>query len=192
MARGLPELWAEQPDACPTQSQISPSKSQATQTPNRSNRNGSSFNLELKTILGNTTSSTFGFDCSPDASSFAICAGSTAVVSHVDEHLNVTHKYFRARPTALPVHKTPSYYEAPNVSNTPEPQNRAVSTLKGSTRRRRSTRSSLFEQTASPNNSTRRQRTRAITCVSLSADARLLAVGEVRAVIATNQSENRS
>ena len=192
MARGLPELWTEQPDAYSIQSQISPSRSLAAQTPNRSNRNGSNFDLELKNILGSTTCSTFGFDCSPDASSFAVCAGSTAVVSHVDEHLNVTHKYFRARPTALPVHKTPSYYEAPNISNTPEPQSRAVSALKGSTRSRRSTRSSLFEQTASPNNSTRRQRTRAITCVSLSADAKLLAVGEVRPVMAANQSENRS
>ena len=179
MARGLPELWADLPEASPALSQTSPSKNQATQTPNKGNRNSSGFHLELNTILGNTTGSTFGFDCSPDASSFATCAGSTAVVTHVDEHLNVSQKYFRAKPTALPVHKTPSYYEAPNVSSAPEPQNRVVSTLKGSVRSRRSTRSSLFDQAASPNNGFKRQRTRAITCLSLSADARLLAVGEV-------------
>ncbi len=54
--------------------------------------------LRLKKVIGTTTASSSAFDCLPSARQFAYTAGAAAVVCTVDDDLQVTQRFFRARP----------------------------------------------------------------------------------------------
>ncbi|KAK3056322.1 hypothetical protein LTR09_002829 [Extremus antarcticus] len=56
--------------------------------------------LRLKKVIGTTTGSANGFDHQPTSKQFAYTAGATAVVCTVEQDLNVTQRFFRARPTS--------------------------------------------------------------------------------------------
>ena len=148
-------------------------------TPIKNTQASSSWRLVLKKILGITTTSPRGFDHVHNVSSFAACAGSAAVVIHVDQEFKVTQRYFRARPNALPVNKTLSYYDEPLTPSKTEVRSRLFSSVRAVNHGNRSTASPLVERMTTFSGNLVLQKTRAITCVSLSSDGKLLAVGEV-------------
>ena len=140
----------------------------------------SGFSLTLKTVLGTTTLSPTCFDCIPDASSFVTCAGSVAVLSHADENFDLTHKFFRSSPVTSAAH-TSSQYENSMTVNRLETHSRQVVTVRNSVHGAKVARASVTVNN-SPKGTNRGdllQRTKAITCVSLSPDGKCLAVGEV-------------
>ena len=147
-------------------------------TPSKNSQAGT-FGLSLKRILGTTTNSPRGIAYLSDASSFAICAGSAAVIVQVDQDLNITQKYFRARPNALPVNKTLSCYDEPTTLNKSEANGRLFSSIRENKHGIRPVVASPIEKATTFSATTIRQKTRAVTCVSLSADGKLLAIGEV-------------
>lgn len=181
MASVAPGLHMNPSDARAIVPQSPPSRHQATPSTSKDSQGTSNIHLKVNKILGFTTSSSSGFDCSPKASCFAICAGSTAAVAQVNNELNFTWKYFKARPNVSPTLKSLPYNETATAATpcTPEQRSRKASTLRGGRNAIRSTGSPLLEKGASPGGNTVRQRIRAVTCVSLTADGKLLAVGEV-------------
>lgn len=129
--------------------------------------------LSLKRVVGTTCRSPTGFDTVN--SSFAYVAGGAVVVVDVDG-VNYCQRFYRARPTALPV------YAVATSQNTPSTP--SVTTPKANDSRGRS--APMFrdspgpERADSPGNKTwtSRERIKAATCVGLSRDGRFLAVGE--------------
>src|SRR5205809_4701769 len=100
-------------------------------SPNKSNRVAFESELSLKHIIGTTTNSTSGFDSLPSSRSFAYTAGAAAVVVKLDDQLQVTQRFFRARPTAVPVNATASSYPPSTPMNSSvEPRNRTFASLR--------------------------------------------------------------
>ena len=155
------------------------SKHQTEHTPTTIKQAEPTLSLVLRKVLGSTTTSSSGFDARPGASSFALCAGSTAIVASIDDKLNITQKFFRTQPSPLRSHHLPSYNDSPTASNTPESYSRHASSLRRKTFAPRSIGSPQVEPDVSSGRANIRQKTRAASCVSLSSDGRLLAVGEV-------------
>ena len=138
--------------------------------------------LSLKTVLGTTTLSPNCFDCIPHASSFATCAGSVAVLTNADEDFNLTHKFFRSNSTASTIHSG-SQFESSSAGSRVEARSRQVPSLNTNVYETRVPGTSPTTVGSSPrriNQGRLRQRTRAISCVSLSANGKYLAVGEVK------------
>ncbi|KAI1376077.1 WD domain-containing protein [Hypoxylon crocopeplum] len=129
--------------------------------------------LSLKRVVGTTCVSPTGFDVVN--SSFAYIAGGAVVVVDVDGP-DYTQRFYRARPTALPVYSTPSLPYSPSTpAQTPKAND---------SRNRTSLRESTFgslDWAESPTSSktwTSRERIKAATCLALSKEGRFLAVGE--------------
>jgi len=154
-------------------------RTHATQAPSKTSREGSEIQVVLKKVLGSTTSSASGFDCNPSTSSFAFCAGSTAVLAYVDAELNITQKFFRAQSGFSRSQYISSHLESSPASQTPESHPRLANSLRRKTLGIRSAGSPRVEPGVSPGRATIRQKSRAASCVSLSPDGRFLAVGEV-------------
>ncbi len=148
----------------------------ANQPPMKTAQDGAGLSLSLLTVIGTTTSSSSGFDCLSQAKTFALCAGSVVVLAQSDQDLNITQRYFRAVPTAVPVNPTVSFYN----QATPPGRNRPAGSLRDGIFGSPSTGSPRRETTDSLGKGMVHQRMKAATCLSLSPDATLLAVGEVR------------
>ena len=178
-------LWMSQPEA-PSASSQAPKSSHlqdlVLQTPSKKQSQQAGLTLTLKSIIGTTTYSSRGFDCNSATSSFATCAGSAAVVTHVDSELKVSQKFFRARNGPSVAYGASSNHDAQGAPNTPEWRTHLASSLRRKTFGIGSTRSPQVDQGVSPGRANIRQKTRATSCVSLSSDGRLLAVGEVYSV----------
>lgn len=145
----------------------------------RLSKDRSELSLALKTTIGTTTSTASAFDYNTATSSFAICAGSVAIVARVDEELNITQKFFRARPSASS-HISPSSNHDKSIgASTPESRNHLVGSLRRKTFGLGPIRSPQIDHSVSPGKANIRQKTRVASCVSLSSDGRLLAVSEV-------------
>lgn len=133
--------------------------------------------LRLTKVIGTTTSSACGFDFNASKSCFVTCAGSVVVWSDVDSNLNITQRFFRAHPSV------PSQTDSIELG-TPTKSERRRSRLSP-------VRALGFRQAAPPSSPATpgtpgtpgrngaRQGSRAASCVSLSQDGRILAVGEV-------------
>ena len=133
--------------------------------------------LCLKTVIGTTTTSANAFDSSPSRHCFVYCAGPAAIVSQAHEDFSITQRLFRARPNALPINATPSYYNPHTPPTTPT----------------RSRQGSPFKEAAftnghgatleyipdSPGTRRSQNRVREATCVSIGRQGDFLAVGEV-------------
>ncbi|KAF9877819.1 hypothetical protein CkaCkLH20_04954 [Colletotrichum karsti] len=123
--------------------------------------------LSLKRVVGTTCVSPTGFDTVN--SSFAYIAGGAVVVVDVDGE-QYAQRFYRARPTASPVHGS-----APLSHGSPSP-----STPKANDSRNRIHIRENQDWSVSPNSNTwtSRERIKAATCLALSRDGRYLAVGE--------------
>lgn len=136
--------------------------------------------LTLKQIIGTTTTSNNGFDSLESARCLAYVAGAAVVVSTFDETgLPVSQNYFRARPSTEALNPQAPLYDAPTPLGA---KSRAVAGLRDSYAG-----SALFGSSgydSGPDSSSNkvggvREKPKAVTCVSLSPDGKLLAVGEV-------------
>lgn len=138
--------------------------------------------LSLQTVIGTTTLNPNGFSFHEPTKSFALCAGSATILAEVDQDMNISQRFFRARPTAAPVNPVQSFYNTSTPPTTPDTRIRSLQPAG------RSSGINGAPYAGSPNvewgdNSgsrtwTSRERIKAITCVSISPNGRFLAVGE--------------
>ncbi|KAI9741190.1 MAG: hypothetical protein M1834_002903 [Cirrosporium novae-zelandiae] len=161
------------PATSPYPNRRPPSRSQA-----RSNWNQPS--LSLRRVIGTTTSSPCGFDSLPSERTFALCAGSAAILAHLDDNLEISQRFFRARPQTNPVNPTVSFYSPSTPTGTPENRNRTVASLRDAGFGVSATGSpgADWGDNSSSKTWTARERVKSVTCVSLSPDGKYLAVGE--------------
>ncbi|KAI0837298.1 WD domain-containing protein [Hypoxylon sp. FL0890] len=130
--------------------------------------------LSLKRVVGTTCASPTGFDTVN--SSFAYIAGGAVVVVDVDGS-EYTQRFYRARPTALPIYSTPPLPYSPSTpTQTPKAND---------SRNRISLRETTYgsldwaeSPTSSSKTWTSRERIKAATCLALSKEGKFLAVGE--------------
>lgn len=125
-------------------------------------------------VIGSTTSSTNALSAAVDTNAFAFCAGSYIVLARINSRFGLHQRLFCARPDALPVQATPSYYNpatpnrtAGNRGNQPFRDDARLSSAAGDC------------NTDSPNRIKSTYRFRSLTSVALSPSGRFLAIGEV-------------
>lgn len=139
--------------------------------------------LSLRKIIGTTVSSPTAFDTLSSSRIFAYTAGAAAVVVSVDENLKYTQRFFRARPTAFSPNSTSCSPTTSAITC-----NDAKSRLSlGNSKEYSLPYSPLsthsmsdWGESSTPKTWTSRERIKAVTCLSISRDGKLLAVGEVR------------
>lgn len=152
----------------------SPYLSRSARSPLRGRSQTHESRFSLKRVVGSTCSAPTGFDCAQ--SSFAYVAGGAVVVVDVDGD-QYSQRFYRARPSAVPIHATsPRDYAPSNSTPTPkanDSRNRVAPGLRDSGY-------GMYEWSDSPTGRTwtSRERIKAATCLGLSRDARFLAVGE--------------
>ncbi|KAE8358477.1 WD40-repeat-containing domain protein [Aspergillus caelatus] len=147
-------------------------------TPNKAPQHQAT--LSLQTVIGTTTTSPHGFSSHDQSKSFAICAGSAAILAELDEAGNVNQRFFRARPSASSVHPVTSFYHQSTPPSTPDTRTRPLSGVK-STAHNAILSGSPANELAESNSSrawSSRERVKAVTSVSISPNGRFLAVGE--------------
>jgi hypothetical protein len=137
--------------------------------------------LSLRHVIGTTANCASCVATLPEKRQLAFTAGAAAVICSFDEKLNFKQRFFRARPTAIPLNPIPTVY-GPTTPTNPaaEFRNRVAgreSNLGGAPFS-----PSTPEWSDSPSSKTwtARERVKAATCVSFSPDGKYLAVGEVR------------
>lgn len=137
--------------------------------------------LSLQTVLGTTTATPNGFSSHDQSKSFALCAGSAAVLAELDNDANVTQRFFRARPSATSMNPTTSFYNQSTPPTTPDARPRSIHHIRSNPHLNVSNASPSSEapESASPRALSSRERIKAVTSVSISPNGRLLAVGEV-------------
>ena len=140
----------------------------------------SGHSISLRKVLGSTTLSPAGFDCCSGGSCFALCAGSAAVVSCVGENLEISQKIFRTDARAQLSGSTKSFLDSPKHSVAPEVRNHNLGSSRSTRNGRLRSLSASSDQETSPSKANIRGKSRVVSCVALSEDGRLLAVGEVR------------
>ncbi|KAI0906469.1 WD40-repeat-containing domain protein [Ustulina deusta] len=155
---------------------LTPANSPFLPRPSRSPHRGRALQLydsrlSLKRVIGTTCVSPTGFDAVQ--SSFAYVAGGAVVVVDVNGD-DYGQRFFRARPTAIPVYNTPPLPYSTSSPSTPKAND---------SRNRISLRESVFtpnDWAESPASKTwtSRERIKAATCLALSKEGRFLAVGE--------------
>ena len=121
----------------------------------------SQFTLNLSKVLGNTGTSSNCFD-SALGTSFATCAGSTAVIHHLDENLDVRQQIFRAIAKA-PLTGLDGSGSPINYTSQSRPHRLG---------------SGINFAEDSPGGRNAFPKLKTVSCLSLSSDGRLLAVGE--------------
>ena len=146
-------------------------------SPTKQAREYNSLQLSLESVAGTTTNSANAFDTLPEHHTFVCSTGSAAVLSRVDEHLNITQHLFRARPNALPINATPSFYNPATPPITPGRSRHGSPLKEGSSG---IIYNGLLDHSPdSPSQARANNRSRETSCVSLSRGGNLMAVGEV-------------
>lgn len=159
---------------------LTPSNSPFLSRPSRSPMRGRSMHesrLSLRRVVGTTCRSPTGFDTVN--SSFAYIAGGAVVVVDVEGQL-YSQRFYRARPTAVPMYSVSTSQNNPStpIATTPkanDSRNRVAANYRDSPY------SPVDWATDPPSGSktwTSRERIKAATCLALSPDGRYLAVGE--------------
>ncbi|GAB1204909.1 hypothetical protein APSETT445_003573 [Aspergillus pseudonomiae] len=97
-------------------------------TPNKAPQHQAT--LSLQTVIGTTTTSPHGFSSHDQSKSFALCAGSAAILAELDEAGNVNQRFFRARPSASSVHPVTPFYHQSTPPTTPDTRARPSSGVK--------------------------------------------------------------
>lgn len=103
------------------------------------------------------------------------------ILGEFDDSLSLSQRFFRARPTALAVNPSQSFYNPSTTSVTPESRRRTLGPLRGGLQNAIHTGSPGrdWNEGGASRVLTSKERIKAATSVSLSEDGRLLAVGEV-------------
>lgn len=172
---------------------LTPSNSSYARTPRSPNKSRGLYEsgLSLKRIIGTTVSDPTGFDSLSSLRIFGYCAGAAVVITTLDQDVQYSQRFFRARPTAIPliacnpIYTTPSTNVPPSTpTNTAnDSRNRNVVSLRDQTAGFSPSTPGLpqFDWSDSPSSKTwtSRERIKAATCLSISRDGRFLAVGEV-------------
>lgn len=130
--------------------------------------------LSLKRVIGTTCCSPTGFDTFD--SSFAYIAGGAVVVVDVDGE-QLSQRFYRARPTAIPLYSVPttSQKASQTPSGTPKAGDNRGRVAAG---HRESPHGAGDWSDSGSKTWTSRERIKAATCVALSRDGKYLAVGE--------------
>ena len=146
--------------------------------PTRQARECTNVQLSLNRVIGTTTSSANAFDALTEHHTFVCCAGSAAVLCRVDEHFNITQYSFRARPNASPINAIPSFY---NPITPPGTQGKCRYRSPFKDGGSGTTHNGLLDYPPdSPSQGRANNRSRETSCVSLSREGSLMAVGEVK------------
>ncbi|OXV06495.1 hypothetical protein Egran_05738 [Elaphomyces granulatus] len=135
--------------------------------------------LSLQTVIGTTTTTPNGFSSHEPTRSFALCAGSAAILAEIDIDLNINQRFFRARPTATAVNPVISFYSQSTPPTTPETRRPSLAARSG-------TNVNFYgaspggDWTDATNSRTwsSRERIKAVSSVEISPNGRFLAVGE--------------
>lgn len=149
-----------------------------TRSPSKTSHQSS---LSLQTVIGTTTTTPNGFSSHDQSRSFALCAGSAAVLAELDENDHITQRFFRARPSATSVNPSTSFYNHSTPPATPDPRSRSLSHIRSNPHLNLHNGSPSNEaiDSGSPRGWSSRERIKAVTSVSISPNGRFLAVGEV-------------
>ncbi|KAJ9650261.1 hypothetical protein H2198_010431 [Neophaeococcomyces mojaviensis] len=134
----------------------------------------SPISVQLDHVIGTTAKIPSGLSSCNETSSFAYCAGSVAVLSQIDDAGTLSNRYYRARPAAIPLNLSSSYYSTP--TSTPTKKRTGTVTPRRELESNTPSRALLADENAKT--WTARERIKSVKCVSLSSDGRLLAVGE--------------
>ena len=178
---------------------LTPSNSPYPRTPRSPKKSQGLYDsgLSLKRIIGTTVSSPTAFDSLPSARIFAYTAGAAAVIVDITtkeqqeeekgEKQTYSQRFFRARPTAVPLTSAALISPATPTNTANDGKNRSLASFRDNAiPYSPSTPHTSLEWGDSPSSRTwtSRERIKAATCVSISKDGSLLAVGEVRKISA--------
>ncbi|KAJ5565595.1 hypothetical protein N7535_007233 [Penicillium sp. DV-2018c] len=164
-----------------TSLRITPSNSPILRPGTRSaSKTSHQSSLSLQTVIGTTTTTPNGFSSHDQSRSFALCAGSAAVLAELDENGNITQRFFRARPSATSVNPPTSFYNQSTPPTTPDPRSRSLSHIRSNPHLNFASGSPSSEsgEPGSPRAWSSRERIKAVMSVSISPNGRFLAVGE--------------
>lgn len=133
--------------------------------------------LSLKRVIG---CSTTAFDSHAPSRSFAYTAGAAAVVASLDDDLEVSQRFFRARPNAptLTVAAGAPYSPGTPQHSAQESRNRAAASLRDAGIGYSPSYGGGEDSGSGGKTWTARERIKAATCLSFSPDGKWLAVGE--------------
>ena len=150
-------------------------------------QNHETWRLTLRRIIGATTSSPTGFDCCPSTQSIAYTAGGIVVIINFDEDFAVSQRFFRARPTAVPLALLPpSAASSSPFASSPTSEGRRFggTSIRDGPRTPARAPASIEDLEDSPTYKTwsARERVKSASCVSFSRDGSYLAIGEVNDV----------
>lgn len=165
---------------------VTPSNSPFLKTPNtKSSRSGrNDTGLSLRHVIGTTASSANSIDALSSTNSLAFTAGAAAVIATFDDQLAFTQRFYRARPTAIPLNPSPAIYEPSTPTSTPADLRRRTTAPSLQTTGATATPFGTpgpgeASDSASGKTWAARERVKACTCTSLSPDGKYLAIGEV-------------
>lgn len=146
----------------------------------RSPRKQSRFDsgLHLKHVIGTTTATPGGLSCCESTNSFAYCAGSVAVLADLNADSTVNYRYFKAHPTAIASNPTSTQYDSASNNNIPIRRASVFLNRRGLDDSQNNSFGREWLDDSSNQTWSARERIKAATCVSLSPDGKLLAVGE--------------
>lgn len=135
--------------------------------------------MSLKQVIGTTATSNNGFSSIHGIAAFAFIAGSGAVCVHLSEGVQTQQRFYHARPAANPLVTTPSIYDSPTPLGQQGSRQRTAASLRESGYGAASTNSPFHDATDSPGARVGgNTRSKAATCVALSPDGKLIAIGE--------------
>jgi hypothetical protein len=151
----------------------------------KSNGNKSSKNdagLSLRHVIGTTASAANSIDTLPASNSLAFTAGAAAVLATFDEQLGFAQRFYRARPTAVPLNPSPSIYEPSTPTGSSDLRRRTAVFTRDLGAPNSPIGSPAVLDLDSPGGGrswAAKERVKSATCVSFSPDGRYLAIGEV-------------
>ena len=146
--------------------------------------------LALSRVIGTTTTSPATLDSNSSGNTFAFTAGAAAVLVKAGQspHHTLSQRFFRARPTALPLNSVPgvSSFSAHSQKDARGNYSPFGSATSGISSPHSVSNASEWADSPGANKSwSSRERIKAASAVSLSSDGKLLAVGEVICLLAT-------
>ncbi|RMD45050.1 hypothetical protein DV735_g90, partial [Chaetothyriales sp. CBS 134920] len=142
------------------------------------NEESSTVSLQLRKVIGTTTTGPAGLACCAANSSFAYCAGAVAVLSTLGADGEVTTRYYKSRPTTTAVNPSRSYYDTGSPSHTPTRRRPSAFPDRTPTDPDRGGAAARERVEDGSQTWAARERIKTVTCVALNENGRWLAVGE--------------